>query len=74
MPLQDPGRAAAWSGSYSTTGFSYDASRELFAAVYDKAAIAGQTLIGEQRSRFPMRRMPSLLFLGLPELYIIPSL
>ncbi|KAK9917216.1 hypothetical protein WJX75_001936 [Coccomyxa subellipsoidea] len=44
--LTDPGRAAAWPGSHSTTGFSYEASRELFAAVYDKAAIAGQTLIG----------------------------
>ncbi|EIE20414.1 hypothetical protein COCSUDRAFT_43861 [Coccomyxa subellipsoidea C-169] len=45
-PLKDPGRAALWPGTHSTTGFSFDECRELFAAVYDKAAVAGQTLIG----------------------------
>ncbi|BDA50681.1 hypothetical protein COCOBI_16-3570 [Coccomyxa sp. Obi] len=45
-PITDSGKTAAWPGTYSASGFTYDDSRELFAAVYDHSAAAEQTLIG----------------------------
>jgi hypothetical protein len=44
--LQFPGRVATWVSAYTLEGFSFDETRDFYAAVYDMAPQAVNKLIG----------------------------